>query len=68
MIHPGLWKCQGDLETKTKQKQKSLAEVKQLIKLFVCVPSFIVRTKLGTSGIIELNCLASVEKFTEVEL
>lgn len=52
---------------KTKIKT-NIYQVKQLIKLFVWTPSFILRTKLAASGIMELNYLASVEKFTEVEL
>ena len=39
-----------------------LAEVKELIKLFVRTPSFKHRTKLVASGIIELNFLAFVGK------
>ena len=39
-----------------------LAEVKQLIKLFICAPSFKHRTKLVASGIMELNFLAFVGK------
>ena len=45
-----------------KKKKKSLTEVKQLIELFVCTPSFKHRTKLVASGNMELNFLAFAGK------
>lgn len=49
------------IHTKNKNK-KSLAEMKQLIKLFVYTPSFTYRPKLVASGTMELKCLAFVGK------